>query len=97
MRSTFVVVWLAGWSFLLLALFYLLTDVWKWRRWAFQFVVFGTNVIKIYVAYHSIPLCTIAAGLSGGLVTHLGRGGLPLVELATVTFCLFLISTCIGV
>ena len=40
--------WTAGWSLLLLGLFYLVIDVWGWRKWAFFFVVIGTNAITIY-------------------------------------------------
>jgi predicted acyltransferase len=76
--------WAAGWSYLLLALFYLLIDIWKWQRWAFPFVVIGMNAITIYVAYHFIPFRTIAEGLVGGLASHLGRGGPALIELTTV-------------
>lgn len=79
-----MVLWAGGWSYLLLALFYLLTDVWGWRRWAFPLVVIGMNAITIYVAYHFVPFRTISAGLLGGLASHLGRGGPAVVELGTV-------------
>ena len=40
--------WTAGWSLLLLGLFYLVIDVWGCRKWAFFFVVIGMNAITIY-------------------------------------------------
>ncbi len=40
--------WAAGWSLLLLGMFYLVIDVWGWRKWAFFFVVIGANAITIY-------------------------------------------------
>ena len=43
------VLWTGGWSFLLLALFYLVIDVWKIRFWAQPFVWIGTNCITIYM------------------------------------------------
>jgi predicted acyltransferase len=46
--SSFVLL-TVGWSLLLLALFYLVIDVWKVRGWAFFFVVIGANAITIYV------------------------------------------------
>jgi predicted acyltransferase len=46
--SSFVLL-TAGWSLLLLSLFYLVVDVWRWRRWAFFFIVIGLNPITIYV------------------------------------------------
>jgi predicted acyltransferase len=41
--------WTAGLSLLLLAASYLVIDVWRLRRWAFFFVVIGTNAITIYM------------------------------------------------
>ncbi|MDX9774199.1 MAG: DUF5009 domain-containing protein, partial [Bacteroidales bacterium] len=46
--SSFVL-YAGGWSLLLLGIFYLVTDVWKIRKWAFFFVVIGMNSITIYV------------------------------------------------
>jgi len=40
----------AGWSLLLLALFYLVIDVWRLRAWTLFFVVIGSNSILIYMA-----------------------------------------------
>ena len=48
--SSSFVLWTAGWSLLLLGLFYLVIDVWGWKSWAFVFVVIGANAITIYVA-----------------------------------------------
>jgi predicted acyltransferase len=48
--SSSFVLWAGGWSLLLLALFYLVIDVWQWKKWAFPFVVIGMNAITIYVA-----------------------------------------------
>ncbi|MGD9631831.1 MAG: acyltransferase family protein [Pirellulales bacterium] len=76
--------WAAGWSYLLLALFYLLIDIWGLRRWAFPFVVIGMNAITIYVAVHFIPFRTISEGLVGGLASHLGRAGPPTIEFGAV-------------
>jgi predicted acyltransferase len=46
--SSFVL-FTSGWSLLLLALFYLVIDVWGYRRWSFFFVVIGMNAITIYM------------------------------------------------
>ena len=44
------VLYAAGWSALLLALFYYLIEVRQWReQWTFPFLVFGTNAITAYV------------------------------------------------
>jgi predicted acyltransferase len=79
-----MVLWAAGWSFLLLAVFYLLIDVLRWSRWALAFVVIGANAITMYVAYHFVPFREIAEGLVGGLARHLYRGGPILIELTAV-------------
>lgn len=46
--SSFVL-YAAGWSFLLLGMFYIVMDVLKFRRWAFGFVVIGANAIVAYM------------------------------------------------
>jgi predicted acyltransferase len=43
-------VYAAGWSFLLLALFYMVIDVLGFKKWAFFFVVIGMNAIAVYMA-----------------------------------------------
>ncbi|MEM7234108.1 MAG: DUF5009 domain-containing protein, partial [Planctomycetota bacterium] len=39
-----------GWSFLLVAFFYLVIDVWKLQLWSRPFVWIGMNCIAIYMA-----------------------------------------------
>lgn len=41
--------WAAGWSFLLLAAFYLVIDMKGWRKWAFPMTVIGMNAILAYM------------------------------------------------
>ncbi|MDD3787950.1 MAG: DUF5009 domain-containing protein [Petrimonas sp.] len=48
--SSSFVCWVGGLSMLLLAIFYLIIDVWKFQKWAFFFVVIGMNPITIYLA-----------------------------------------------
>lgn len=48
--SSSFVCWVGGLSMLLLAVFYLVIDVWKFQKWAFFFVVIGMNPITIYLA-----------------------------------------------
>lgn len=47
--SSFVLL-TSGVSLLTLAVFYVVIDVWGYRRWAFFFVVIGLNAITIYMA-----------------------------------------------
>ncbi len=67
-----MVLWAAGWSYLLLALFYLVIDVWGFSRWAFPFVVIGANAIAVYMATHVFDFRKIGDIFVGGLVPRLG-------------------------
>ena len=51
--SSFVM-YAGGWSLLLLALFYLIIDVWNRKGWAFFFIVIGMNSITIYMLQRGI-------------------------------------------
>ena len=63
--------WMAGWSFLLLAVFYALIDIWGFRRWAFPFVVIGANAILAYTV-GEIFGASLSSPLVGGLASHAG-------------------------
>ena len=79
-----MVLWAGGWSYLLLALFYLAIDVLGFRRWAFPFIVIGMNAITIYVANAFIPWHDISNRLVGGLAGHLAAAGPVLVSFTAV-------------
>ncbi|MEA3364070.1 MAG: DUF5009 domain-containing protein [Candidatus Hydrogenedentes bacterium] len=70
-----MVLWAGGWSFLLLAGFYWVIDVKKYRKWAFPFIVIGMNAIGVYVATHLIDFGRISEGLVGDLGKRLGHAG----------------------
>jgi predicted acyltransferase len=76
--------WAAGWSYLLLALFYLLIDIAGLRRWAFPFVVIGMNAITIYVASFFVPFHKIAESLLGGLAKHPVAAGPVVIAFGSV-------------
>lgn len=76
--SSFVLV-AGGWSLLLLAAFYLIIDVLKLRRWAFPFVVIGTNAITIYSLRRFINFDQIARFFLGGLMLHAGDANGPVI------------------
>jgi predicted acyltransferase len=63
----------AGLSFLLLALFYLVVDVWKVRKWTFFFRVVGLNSITIYLGKRLIDFSYAGDFLFGGLARLSGR------------------------
>jgi predicted acyltransferase len=81
--SSYVLV-AGGWSLLLLAFFYTVIDVIKFRAWAFFFVVIGVNAITIYVARNFIPFDSISQRLFGGVARMSGSFGPVIVPLGGV-------------
>jgi len=67
-----LVLFAGGLSFLLLALFYLVIDIWGYKKWAFFFVVIGMNAIAVYVATHLFDFTLIGNVFVGGLLQYLG-------------------------
>ena len=66
--SSFVC-WVGGLSLLLFAIFYLIMDVWKYKKWAFFFVVIGMNPITIYLAERIINFHSASKFFFGGLIS----------------------------
>ena len=73
-----MVLWACGWSYLLLALFYLVIDVLRFRKWAFFFIVIGSNAILAYMGAHLIDFGRIADVFVGGMAHNIliPHGGL---------------------
>jgi predicted acyltransferase len=69
--SSFVLL-AAGYSAVVLGLFYLVVDVWRLRVWATPFVWIGTNAITIYMLVELGFVGTVAQRLVGG-----GRHTIP--------------------
>lgn len=67
-----LVLFAGGLSFLLLALFYLVIDIWGYKKWAFFFQVIGMNAIAVYVATHLFDFTKIGNVFVGSLLKHLG-------------------------
>jgi predicted acyltransferase len=61
-----------GFSYLHLALFYLILDVLGFRKWAFPFVVIGSNAILVYSATTLFDFRKIGNIFVGGLSKRLG-------------------------
>lgn len=68
-----LVLFAGGWSYLLLAVFYLIIDVWGFKKWAFGFVVIGVNAIAVYTAAHLFDFRLIGNVFVGGLAKWLGQ------------------------
>jgi predicted acyltransferase len=63
--SSFVLV-AGGWSLLLLAAFYYVIDVRRWRGWCQPFVWVGMNAITLYVASNLLGFRRVAQRFAGG-------------------------------
>ena len=64
--SSSFVCFVGGLSLLLFSVFYLVIDVWNYRKWAFFFVVIGMNPITIYLAGRIINFNSAARFFFGG-------------------------------
>lgn len=67
-----LVLFAGGLSFLLLSLFYLVIDVWGYKKWSFPFVVIGMNAIAVYVATHLFDFSKIGNIFVAGLAKYVG-------------------------
>lgn len=87
-----MVLWAAGWSYLLLALFYLVLDIWQIRAWAFPFTVIGSNAIVAYMLTHPHYLSKTVDAYIAGLTRAAGAYGYlvpPIAQLAAVWLILY--------
>lgn len=89
--SSFVLV-AGGWSMLLLAAFYLVADVWSWRRGLRPFAYLGANALAIYLISNIVDFGALSQRFAGGAVSGLldrswqGLGGLVLA-LTSIVLC----------
>ena len=74
-----------GFCFLLLALFYLLIDLWKIQKWGFFFQVIGMNAITVYMGSQLIDVERTATVLVGGCAKYMGVYGPVLLSFVVVT------------
>jgi len=82
--SSFVC-WVGGLSLLLFAVFYLIIDVWHFKKWSFFFVVIGMNPITIYLAERIINFRSASNFFFGGISDLLPETWAPLVNAIGVT------------
>ena len=81
------VLYSAGWSLLLLCLFYWIIDVKGYKNWAFAFVVIGLNPITIYVLQSLFDFGIIVDIFVHGFIARLGN-----FEPVFYTFCLLMVK-----
>jgi len=77
--SSFVC-FVGGLSLLLFALFYLIIDVWQFKRWTFFFVVIGMNPITIYLALKIINFKLATKFFFGGIIDLLPDAWAPFIN-----------------
>jgi predicted acyltransferase len=82
--SSFVL-YVGGLSLLLFALFYLVIDVWEYRKWAFFFVVIGVNPITIYLVQRIVNFRSATRFFFGGFNEVLPEAWHPLIDGIGVT------------
>jgi predicted acyltransferase len=82
--SSFVC-FVGGLSLLLFTLFYLIIDVWNFRKWAFFFVVIGMNPITIYLAERIINFKSASKFFFGGLITLFPETWAPFLNGIAIT------------
>ena len=67
--SSFVL-FAGGWSLILLAVFYIIIDVWGFSRWSFFFIVIGMNPLTIYLAQPIVDFQQIADYFFKGMIGY---------------------------
>ncbi len=78
--SSSFVLYVGGLSMLLFSVFYLVIDVWNFRKWAFFFVVIGMNPITIYLARRIINFNRASDFFFGGFIKVLPEAWTPLIN-----------------
>jgi predicted acyltransferase len=76
----------AGISFLLLAIFYYIIDVRKWRAWTLFFKVIGLNSITIYIGMRIIDFMHASEYLMGWIANPAGIYGDVILYLGVIGF-----------
>lgn len=85
--SSFVC-FVGGLSLMLFSLFYLIIDVWEYRRWSFFFTVIGMNSITIYMAQRMIRFSYTSDFLFKGFIGWFPETWAPfLSSCASVAVC----------
>lgn len=85
--SSYVLV-AGGFSCMLLAAFYQIIEIWRWRSWCVPFVWIGMNAITAYLAVNFLLVGLLAERIAGGPVKvalgSWGDLGVAVVEVALV-------------
>jgi len=82
--SSFVLI-TGGICCFLLATFYLIVDVWGYRRWAFPLTVIGMNALAIYMATNLFDFRVLANVFVGHLLPRIGNWDVVLTQVVALT------------
>jgi predicted acyltransferase len=89
--SSFVLV-AGGWSLVLLSVFYIVIDVWGFKKWAFPFVVIGLNSITGYMLNSGIiSFGHMSKYFFGGFSRLFSAAAEPFVIAAGAVLCMWLV------
>jgi predicted acyltransferase len=77
--SSFVC-FVGGLSLLLFSIFYLIIDVWGYKKWAFFFVVIGMNPITIYLTGRIVNFQSASKFFFGGIAALFPETWTPLID-----------------
>jgi len=87
--STFVL-YAGGWSMILLSVFYLVIDVWGFRKWTLPFVVIGMNSITIYMLNSGIiDFEKMGKYFFGGLASLFTEPVQPVILISGAILCMW--------
>jgi predicted acyltransferase len=69
----------SGFSAMLLGVFHLIVDLWRWQKWCTPFLWIGTNALTVYLAVNLVDCESLAARFVGGDIAaffdaHLAAG-----------------------
>lgn len=56
----------SGFSAMMLGVFYLVVDVWRWQKWCTPFLWIGSNALAVYLVVNLVDFRGIASRLVGG-------------------------------
>ena len=65
----------AGWACLMFLVFYVIVDVWGYRKWTFPLVIIGSNAVFIYMLTSVLPVYHLVGIFTEGIAAALGPGG----------------------
>ena len=79
-----------GWSLILLSVFYLVIDVWGFKKWTFPFVVIGLNSITIYMLNSGIiNFGDMGKYFFGGLASLFSEAGQTVILASGAVLCMW--------